>query len=178
MSLVFAVPDPPWVDGANGAAIRIAITVVANGTFEGQLLTVQVEDAGDFGEMGVTMTEVKGLIHPDLSVGANVAGAMALQAMTGISSPGVKLHGAGFIVTRGEAVTLGLGTVSALDKHTREHRNGRDLAATPRHVVVLDMFGLNAEAVRSRFPAVYQWVMEQVKPERDQNNRPTGTTGG
>src|SRR5690606_19504915 len=25
----------------------------------------------------------------------------------------------------------------------------------------------------TRFPAVYQWVLERVKPERDQNNRPS-----
>jgi len=27
--------------------------------------------------------------------------------------------------------------------------------------------------VRQRYPAVYQWVLERVKPERDQNNRAT-----
>jgi hypothetical protein len=37
--------------------------------------------------------------------------------------------------------------------------------------MVIDLFGLNADEVRTRFPAVYQWVWERVKPERDQNNR-------
>ena len=37
--------------------------------------------------------------------------------------------------------------------------------------MVIDLFGLTAEEVRARFPAVYQWVYERVKPERDQNNR-------
>lgn len=32
---------------------------------------------------------------------------------------------------------------------------------------VIDLFGLTAEDVRSRYPAVYQWVAERVKPERD-----------
>jgi len=30
---------------------------------------------------------------------------------------------------------------------------------------------MSLEIVRSRFPAVYQWLYERVKPERDQNNR-------
>ena len=30
---------------------------------------------------------------------------------------------------------------------------------------------MTAEEVRTRFPAVYQWVYDRVKPERDQNNR-------
>ena len=40
-------------------------------------------------------------------------------------------------------------------------------------MLVIDLFGLTAEQVRDRFPAVYQWVLERVKPERDSNNRST-----
>ena len=87
--------------------------------------------------------------------------------MVGVSSPGVKLHGAGFIVTRHEAASLGLGAVPGLERHIREYRNGRDLTATPRDVLVIDMYGLTAEEVRQRFPAAYQWLLERVKPERD-----------
>lgn len=173
LSLVYAIPDHPWVDSANGAAVRIAMTVVAPGSQEGHLHTVQTETDGEFGEIGVTLSERKGLIHPDLTIGANVAGAQRLQAMSAISSPGVKLHGAGFIVTREQAASLGLGSVAGLEAHIREYRNGRDLTATPRGVLVIDLFGLGADEVRSRFPAVYQWVLERVKPERDQNNRAT-----
>ena len=36
-----------------------------------------------------------------------------------------------------------------------------------------DLFGLTSDEVRNRFPAVFQWVVERVKPDRDQNNRPT-----
>ncbi len=37
--------------------------------------------------------------------------------------------------------------------------------------MVIDLFGLTADEVRKKYPAVYQWVYERVKPERDQNNR-------
>ena len=85
----------------------------------------------------------------------------------------MKLHGAGFIVTRDKAVSLGFGQVAGLDMHIREYRNGRDLTDRPRGVMVIDLFGLKADEVRQRFPAVYQWVLERVKPERDQNPRAT-----
>jgi hypothetical protein len=39
--------------------------------------------------------------------------------------------------------------------------------ASPRDALVIDLFGLNADEVRVRFPAVFQWVVERVKPERD-----------
>jgi hypothetical protein len=171
LSLAYAIPDHPWVDSANGAAVRIAMTVGVAGAGSGRLLTVHSEHSGADGEVAVQLTEQQGLLHADLRVGANVAAARALQANGGVSSPGVKLHGAGFIVSRAEATALGLGTVPGLDQHIREYRNGRDLTASPRDVLVIDLFGLAADEVRSCFPAVYQWLLERVKPERDQNNR-------
>ena len=53
----------------------------------------------------------------------------------------------------------------------RDYRNGRDLTGEPRNVMVIDAFGLSAEELRTQHPAVYQWLLERVKPERDQNNR-------
>jgi hypothetical protein len=58
-----------------------------------------------------------------------------------------------------------------LEKHIRPYRNGRDIAQAPRNSMVIDLFGLPLDEVRSRFPEVYQWLFERVKPERDQNNR-------
>lgn len=165
--LEMAVADHPWVDGANGAAVRIAMTVLASGAGEGSVQTVTDEQTGDFGEVAVTLNERRGLIHADLSAGANVAAAKPLQAMEDISSPGVKLHGAGFLVTPAEAVALGS---SAL---VHDYRNGRDLTDKPRGVRIIDAFGLDAETLRAQHPAIYQWLLERVKPERDQNNRAT-----
>jgi hypothetical protein len=120
VSLVFAVPDHPWVDNANGAAVRIAMTVAAPGRNDGRICSVKNELEGDFGEVAVSLTERRGYIHPDLSVGANVAGARRLQANTDLSNRGVQLFGAGFIVSRSEAVALGLGALPELDRHIRK----------------------------------------------------------
>ena len=40
LSLVFAIPDHPWVDSADGAAVRIAMTVGEGGERPGMLLRV------------------------------------------------------------------------------------------------------------------------------------------
>jgi hypothetical protein len=106
-----------------------------------------------------------------LTIGPNTTAAVPLKANEGLSCPGVKLHGAGFIVTPEKARELGLGTVPGLERHIRYYRNGRDITSRPRGVMVIDLFGLTAEEVRTRFPAVYQHVVDHVKPERDQNNR-------
>lgn len=173
LSLTLAIPDHPWVDAGDGAAVRIAMTVGAVGNRPGRLLSVTAEQKGATEAEGrpVSLSIEKGKIFSNLRLGADVAGAVALRANDGISSPGVKLHGAGFIVTPADARTLGLGAVPGLESHIRAYRNGRDLTATPRGVMVIDLFGLSENDVRERFPAVFQHVWDNVKPERDQNNR-------
>lgn len=171
VSLTFAIPDHPWVDSVDGAAVRIAMTVAQPGTLEGELYRVTVETPQSDGASGVELSGWRGLIHADLTTGANVAGAASLRSNQELTCPGVKLHGAGFIVTPGEAEALGLGRVAGLENHIRLYRNGRDVAATARDVMVIDLYGLTADHVRSTFPEVYQHIANHVKPERDQNNR-------
>ncbi len=171
LSLVYAIPDHPWVDSADGAAVRIAMTVGAPGSNSGRLLNVVDERQGNGEGLDVTLAERDGRVNADLTIGADVSGAQPLVANGGISSPGFKLHGAGFIVSRDKAAALGLGRVASLERHIREYRNGKDLAQTPRDVLVIDLFGLTSSEVRSHYPDVYQWVVENVKSERDHNNR-------
>jgi len=173
MSLLFAIPNHPWVDTVDGAAVRIAMTVGSAGHHHGLLADVIAEQPLEDGSAKVTFREQQGDIQADLTIGANVSGVASLRANEGLACPGVKLHGSGFIVTPEEARSLGLGTIGGLENYIRPYRNGRDLTDSPRGVMVIDLFGLSAEEVRSRFPAVYQWVLTRVKPERDSNNRAT-----
>ncbi|MCK0506845.1 class I SAM-dependent DNA methyltransferase [Aromatoleum anaerobium] len=173
LSLAFAIPDHPWVDAADGAAVQIAMTVGAGGEQEGRLLQVRDERETDRDEVDVTLQEHSGKLFANLKTGANVPAAQPLQALQGISSRGVQLIGAGFIVTENEAEQLGLSKTPGLKKHIRTYRNGRDLTDCPRGVRVIDLFGLTSDEVRAQYPAVYQWVLERVKPERDHNNRAT-----
>jgi hypothetical protein len=169
LSLVFAIPDHPWVDSGDGAAVRIAMSGGRAGMHEGRLIQVIDESESDNGEVAVTLSLKTGLIHADLKIGANVAAARKLQANNLLSNRGVIPHGAGFIVSPDEAQQLGLGTVPDLQRHIRPYRNGKDLTGTPRGAMVIDLYGLGIDEVRSRFPEVYQWLMDRVKPERDQN---------
>lgn len=179
LSLVYAVPDHPWVDEADGAAVRIAMTVVALGKREGVLERVVEEEVGEHGEYTVKTATQVGLINPDLTVGVDVTTAAELKANERISSRGVQLMGSGFIVPRVSApdpttgtketdsLDLGLGRIEGLERHIREYRNGRDLTQRPRDAMVIDLFGLTEAEVRERYPEIYQHVRLTVKPERD-----------
>jgi hypothetical protein len=171
LSLIFAIPDHPWVDTADGAAVRIAMTVGSMCGDSGELFEVADEDTQEDGSARVALVRKLGRIRADLTVGANVAGAKPLKANQSISCPGVQLMGDGFIVSRDEARALGLGVVPGLEKHIRPYLNGRDLTDRPRGVFAIDLFGLTEDEVRKRFPPVYQHVLTRVKPERETNNR-------
>ncbi|WP_286983012.1 type IIL restriction-modification enzyme MmeI [Haliea sp.] len=170
--MAFAIPDHPWVDVNDGAAVRIAMTVGVAGEQQGQLRQVTNEVLSEDREAReVLLSQRVGKVFANLSVGADVASAQPLMANHAISNRGVCLFGKGFVVTRDEAKTLGLGKIGRLEQHIRHYRNGRDLTQVSRDVMVIDLFGLSADAVREQYPAVYQWVLERVKPERDNNKR-------
>ncbi|HET9225506.1 MAG TPA: type IIL restriction-modification enzyme MmeI, partial [Thermoanaerobaculia bacterium] len=170
-SITFAIPDHPWVSSEEGAAVRVAMTVGEKGQRNGQLVEVLEETPADDEYARVSLIERLGRIHANLTIGVDVASATPLQANDGISTRGVVLHGAGFQVTAGEASVLGLGRTPGLEKHIRHYINGKDLLQTSRNHLAIDLYGLTIEEVRERFPAVYQRLLERVKPERDQNRR-------
>jgi hypothetical protein len=188
VSLMFAIPDHPWVDEKDGAAVRIAMTVATSGKASGQRWSVVDEsDAPDH----LVYTEKVGQITADLRIGPDVTSVIRIRANERLASRGVQLMGDGFIVTPEQADALDMVRVlppqpaaqaegaSPLRIRTDaqnpavifDYRNGRDLAARPRGVQVIDLFGLSEAEVRAQHPAVYQHILALVKPHRDQNHR-------
>jgi hypothetical protein len=169
LSLLFAIPDHPWVDTAEGAAVRIAMTVGAAGELPGELLEVTGEEPQPDGSEIVSFKSHIGKISADLTTGADITTAVELRANENLTSRGMMLFGDGFIVTPEEAAKLGLGKVRGLEKIIHPYRNGRDLADKPRGAFAIDLFGLTPNQVRDQYPWVYQHILTRVKPERDAN---------
>ncbi|MEZ6012251.1 MAG: type IIL restriction-modification enzyme MmeI [Hyphomonas sp.] len=171
LSITFAVDDHPWVKGSDRANVRIAMSVGEAGSIEGMLGTVISEEELNTDTPRLSLKYQSGPIRSRLALGAPISSARALKANDRICSPGVKLHGSGFIVSPAKAEQLGLGRVPGLEEHIRPYRNGRDINQRPRGVMIIDLFGLSETEVRSRFPDVYQHIRDNVWPEREQNNR-------
>lgn len=172
LHFVFAVPDHPWVDSADGAAVRIAMTACAKGKGKGRLLTVLSEaDAGPNGndDLVLKTEDSTGVIHADLSIGSDVTASLELQANGSVCSVGMKTIGSGFQVDEQTAIGLGRGRVLGIDQHIRPYVNGRDISQTRRGLFVIDFYGIEAEDVQRQFPEAYQHLLTKVKPERDQN---------
>ena len=124
------------------AAVRIAMTVGERGEHQGHLYRMLHEGDARAEGMDVELVAQTGKIFADLRIGVDVAGASPLEANEGLSSPGVKLHGSGFIVTSDKAASLGWGRVAGLEQHIRPYMNGRDLTGQSRKVLIVDLFRL------------------------------------
>ncbi|WP_242509992.1 class I SAM-dependent DNA methyltransferase [Hymenobacter persicinus] len=173
LTLTFAIPDHPWVDAAEGAAVRIAMTVAERTltvAAPGQLWILKTESVAEGDEAAeVTFEEQKGLILSDLSIGAALDSANALKSNDGLSNRGVQLYGAGFILTKEEAAAF---QNAHTDSVIRPYLNGRDLAGNSRGALVIDFFGLNEGEALEKHPSVFQHILERVKPERDLSKEP------
>ena len=168
LSLAFAVPDHPWVDTTEGAAVRIAMTVAEPGSNAGVLAKVLREKEGEGGETKVELREQQGKINPDLSVGVNIADVQRLESNKGLACPGVQLSGQGFVLTPEE---LNQFTEQTREELIKQYVTGRDLTQVRRNQFVIDTFGLTESELRKQFPDAYQWLDTRVRPEREQNPR-------
>ncbi len=172
--LVYALPDHPWVD--DGAAIRVAMTV---GTSEPDARCVRAtetdlaDEEDDAPRVRVREQPVSRL-NPDLSYGVDVSKAGRLTAAQGLSHVGVGLHGKGFALSADQGESLLRAAKQARiphpDKYIRPTLNGRDVAQHVRGGYFVDLYGLSEAEARTLGP-IYQWVLERVKPEREQNRR-------
>jgi hypothetical protein len=168
LSLLFAIPNHPWVDERNGAAVRIAMTVAEKGEALGRLLTVtdEVNAPED-----VEFVESVGVFSSDLRLGVDITQAKPLIANERVSSLGFALYGDGFILTQTQAISLGKGTDGVANSLIRDYRNGRDLTGRPRNVLVIDAFGYDEGTLLDQAPAIYNHLVLHVKPQRDSNRR-------
>ncbi|MGC9526557.1 MAG: DNA methyltransferase [Limnospira sp.] len=165
--ICFAIPNHPWVDNENCAAVRIAMTAGTQGEQEtiGKLeIVVSEESDKEQGEVYIKTEKSLGIIQPDLSIGANVLGTNQLIANSKIAGMGMMLGNRGFLVT----------SDSSLQPHNEIIRrviNGNDVMKKSRNLRVIDFYGMSPEEARKAAPDAYQQILEKVKPKRDLNNR-------
>ena len=166
LKILWAVPDHPW--GGTIANVRIAMTV---GGLEGQPRMAWVKDEGggatpeERASSVVLYQENVEAIQAELVTGM-AAEPVPLKANSSLCSMGFKLHGDGFIVGEDKWVKWGRPDI------VRPYVNGSDLVGKPRGLYVIDLFGMEVAEVKKRHPHIYQHLLDNVKPEREQNNDP------
>lgn len=170
LSLVFAIPDHPWVDAGDGAAVRIAMTVAEAGRVTGRLLTIAEEKKGETEAEGrpVVFSFEKGRVFADLRIGADVAGSAHLRANGLLAHQGLILVGEGFRLTNQEAESF-LFARKELSLVLRRYMNGEQFIAGRSQWRVIDFFGMREADARDRYPELFQILIDRFRPEREQN---------
>lgn len=170
LRIAYAIPDHPWVDSADGAAVRIAMTVVDSLTQPGTLDRVTEEHEHSDGEHHVVVQSEQGIISSDLKLGANSTQSTTLRANEELCFQGMNLVGEGFRVTTDEITSMGF-SFNSLPDCIRAYQKGRELLQGGGTGWVLDCYGMTAAELEMQYPAIYQHLLVHVKPERDHNNR-------
>lgn len=175
LHVTFAIPDHPWVDSEDGAAVRIAMTVAAPSVEQGALFTVCSEVERDDGSIDVSLDPANGIIDVALRVGTSTASAKPLESNRPLCLQGCKLvqprKGPGFTLTADERLEL-LRQRPSARRFLPRYVVGDDLTNSAlRERYVIDFFGHDIDAARQAFPEGLQLVMDRVKPFRDGNAR-------
>ena len=126
-AVIWAVADHPWVDEADGAAVRVAMTVIGKPTSVASLVRVD--------ESAQVTSELKAArLNSDLTVHADVSRASSepLLANKGLSSQGFTLVGEGFRLTGEEGAELLTDPANA--GIVRPIVNGKDLTSRVRGI--------------------------------------------
>jgi hypothetical protein len=167
ISLIFAIPNHPWVDTSDAAAVRIAMTAAELGEKSGVLKKIVLEE-NIGGEFNVQLTNEKGQIYEDLRVGANLPSTGFLKSNSLIASTGLLLGSRGFLLTVEEANKFQK-TQPPERPLIFPLRHGEDLTERPRNIFVIDTYGWSESELISQAPELYQRLRERVYPERQTN---------
>jgi hypothetical protein len=96
LSIIFAVADHPWTGEAEGAQVRVAMTVARKGKYTGTLGTIKEEQA-DADESSLLLVTSDGHISSKLDL-FGYADPVPLKSNVGLSCPGIQLSGQGFVL--------------------------------------------------------------------------------
>lgn len=173
ISLTFAIPDHPWVDNSDGAAVRVAMTLADRGKGKpGKLLVLR----GDIDILEdpkkLVFNKEMGIINANLDLGINAASLTRLRSNQGIVFQGVIPIGDGFKLRKEDLGRFGY-SPSSHPEIIKPYVIGMDIVRTPKRKWIIDLFGLSESQVASEFPQVYQHIYETVRPIRLQNREPS-----
>jgi len=168
VSIVFALPDHPWVDSSDGAAVRIAMTVGAGGNNIGILRKVINEERDGNETRKVDFITIQGKINDKLAIGVDVSSVQPLLANKNICFQGVLPVGKGFRLSKSELTDLGI-VDGLLPPVVKPYYVGRDITQHLEEKYIIDFDGFSEEEAAASYPDLYHHILNRVKPERDHN---------
>lgn len=162
--IIFAVPDHPWVEASDGAAVRVAMTVATSKQdYSGKATLARV--VSEDGEQVILEQEQVAFINSALKRAAEAQSIEPLRANEGMCFQGVVPAGDGFKLEADELAQLSY-DADNLPPVIRKYIIGRDLVQRHQPKFIIDFDGLTESEAREKWPDLYQRLLDRVKPER------------
>ncbi len=169
VSIVYAVPDHPWVDTLFAAKVRIAMSVVAVGNRKGVLQTASSETRSLNSNDGwdVSFETESGTVRPNLRLGADVLAAKPLFSNQDLCSMGFATGSRGFFLSPEEALNV----PETEKRFLRQILSAHEITKQRKQRFVIDAWEIDSENdLRSNAPWIFQRLREKVFPKRSENN--------
>ena len=145
------------------------MTVAEKGEHEGVLAEVVSEAGLNTDTPQVALETREGRLRATLTVGVNLFALVQLSANAELGIKGFMPYGRGFMISPEVMQSLTADDPQMIGRYIRKYVNGRDLNQKSRQSYVIDLHGLDVDHVRMTYPRTYQYLLQNVKPERDQN---------
>lgn len=165
--LTYAITNHPWIDEADGAAVRVAMTVHAA---PGDVTIPVIGEVLDVGRSDVVVERPVGRINSTLRNIPNVLAAGPLKANAAMCSQGVIPANDGFKVGPEEAARL-RAEETAEPSLVKPYIIGNDLNDRFAENYIIDAFGYSEDDLLQTRPEIYNWLKKHVYEERMQNPR-------
>ncbi len=170
IKLVFAIPKHPWVDESDGAAVNVSLTVAARSNdYRSDVKFGRYES--DHSGARIIFETVK-TIGPSLNPTIDVHSTAGLKANERVCFQGVIPGDKGFKLKRDDLAAAKIDPEN-LPPIIRRYIIGNDIVRKPVAKWVIDCFGIDCTTLQELWPFFYQHLYDRVKPNRDENPRPT-----
>jgi hypothetical protein len=167
LSLIYAVPDHPWLKASDKAAVRIAMTVAEKGDKPGVLALVVSEAELNTDTPKVDLKTREGKIRAAISIGADLSAAVLLAANEIIALKGFELGTQKLLLDLPSAEHMKQRNPRT-KKYIFPYLNGNDLKNGRIWRQVIDTYPANWNELSS-VPELQNYLLSEVENSRNPN---------
>lgn len=167
LSLVFAIPNHPWLKASDKAAVRIAMTVAEKGEHEGVLAEVVSEAGLNTDTPNVVLEAQSGRVLSHLALGAELGKVVVLSANFGVAIKGFELGTQALLLPNERALKL-IQREPGSAAFLRPYVNGMDFKNGRSWRYVIDTYPADWREIQV-LPELAHYLLENVRGSRNPN---------
>lgn len=167
LSLIFAIPNHPWMKASDKAAVRIAMTVAEKGEHDGVLAEVASEAGLNTDTPNVVLKTQSGRVLSHLALGAELGKVAILSANFGVAIKGFELGTQSLLLPNERALKL-IQREPGSAAFMFPYVNGMDFKNGRSWRYVIDTYPADWRKIQT-LPELAHYLLENVRGSRNPN---------